>query len=81
MSKTIVVAYYPREKWGGDNPIYAIQAIDGDISSFEWLEYIRKESGIPDLKLCHTGWVETWIPRKPKPLDWKDKYQLEVDSE
>ncbi len=81
MSKTIVAAYYPTEIYHKDNPIYAMEIIDSDIPSHEWLTYIREKSGIPDLKLCHTGRIESWVPRKQKTLKWKDKYERETPDE
>lgn len=81
MSKTIVVAYYPPEIYSRDNPIYAIQVIDSSIPSNEWLEHMKQESGIKNLKLCHTGWIEEWVPRKLKEPTFKEKYQLKECGE
>jgi len=81
MSKTIVAACYPTEIYHKDNPIYAMEIIDSDIPSHEWLVYMREKSGILDLKLCHTGWIESWVPKKPKTPKWEDKYERETPDE
>jgi hypothetical protein len=79
MSKTIVVAYRANAV-PLSNPIYAIQVLDDGISSQEWLDWMKKDTGITDLKLCHTAWLETWTAREPKEKGWHDKYKQEISE-
>mgnify|MGYP003598326365 FL=1 len=79
MSKRIVVAYYPAS-YLRDNPVYSMEIIDSSMSAPEWLDYMRRKSGVSDLKLCITG-ADEWVAPKPEKLKWEYRYELrELDD-